>query len=243
MTPLRLLLIAFCGALLTACATVGPPTTRAPGSIEKRLSLRVTPATAPASGDSFVVLYSGDGGWSGGTQDISDDLAAAGVPTVGFDSLHYFWKTRTPAQAAAELAELVDHYGALWAKSHVVLSGYSFGASALPLIARELPAEIRAKVRALIMIAPRDYVEMVVRPNSWFDIKGPHTEPLEPVLASTTWPKVICIYGVKDRIAACPKLTLPGVEIDSLPVGHRFGAQHGRIAEIIEGATAPRADK
>ena len=237
MTPTRLILVCLCAALLSACASLGGTgPTGVPSPIEKRLSLRVTPAapSAPVTGDSFVVLYSGDAGWSGGTQDIANDLAAVGIPVVGFDSLHYFWKTRTPAQAAAELDELIAHFGALWGKSRVVLSGYSFGASALPLIARELDPRSQTKVRAVIMIAPRDYVEMVVRPNSWIDIKGPSAQPLSPILASKSWPKLICIYGLKDRIAACPHITLPGMETDSLPVGHRFGAQHTRISEIIE---------
>jgi type IV secretory pathway VirJ component len=239
MTPLRLILLCLCAAALSACATLGRPTPGAPpGSIERRLSLVVTPtaAQAPGGGDTFVVLYSGDAGWSGGTQDLAADLAAAGIPVVGFDSLHYFWKSRTPAQAAAELAELIEHFGALWRKPRVVLSGYSFGASAAPLIGQALPDEAKAKVSALVMIAPRDYVEMVVRPNSWLDIKGPHTQPLAPILASATWPKLVCIYGVRDPIAACPHLTLPGLELDALPTGHRFGAQHGRIAELIEAA-------
>ncbi|TXF99572.1 hypothetical protein FVD38_12180 [Massilia arenae] len=90
-----------------------PPSAKDPALGD--LPLTAVPAsadTAPATQDLFAVLLSGDGGWAGLDQDVAAALAARGVPVVGFDSLRYFWRARTPQAAARDLARVVRGYGA-----------------------------------------------------------------------------------------------------------------------------------
>lgn len=60
-------------------------------------------------------------------------MAARGIPVVGFDSLRYFWKKRTPEGLAADLDRVLRYYGRHWGKSKLILIGYSQGADVLPL--------------------------------------------------------------------------------------------------------------
>ncbi|RNF27906.1 hypothetical protein NM04_26050, partial [Massilia aurea] len=90
------------------------------------LPLTAVPATAgatPATHELFAVLLSGDGGWAGLDQDVAAALAARGIPVVGFDSLRYFWRARTPETAARDLARVVRGYGAAWRRPRVLLIG------------------------------------------------------------------------------------------------------------------------
>lgn len=219
-----------CAAALSACASYR--------DIEPGGGLRMPVEEHPAAGgggDTLVVLYSGDGGSRGGNRKISADLAARGVPVVDVDSLAYFWRKRSIAKDAAELEALIDHYAQVWHASKVVLAGYSFGGSALPLIAGALPASVWKRVRSVVLIAPRDYVELTLRPHSWINIKPPHAPPLEADLRALGNARVVCVYGEKDGLAACPRLPAGLVEVRKLAGGHTFGGHYAPVAAILEG--------
>ncbi len=49
-----------------------------------------------SKGDTFVVMLSGDGGWSTLTEKVATELNANGVPVVGWNMLKYFWSAKTP---------------------------------------------------------------------------------------------------------------------------------------------------
>ena len=98
---------------------------------------------ASGSAAEFALLLTGDGGWAGLDQELAARLAASGVPTVGLNSLKYFWKARTPEEAARDVARILRHYLAAWNKQRVLLVGYSFGADVLPFVVNRLPADLR----------------------------------------------------------------------------------------------------
>src|SRR5262245_39250383 len=88
------------------------------------LPLAVLPAAARH--DTMAIVLSGDGGWRDIDRELGDALAREGVPTVGLDSLRYFWTRKPPKLLAADLARIVDHFTKAWNVQHVALIGYSF---------------------------------------------------------------------------------------------------------------------
>ncbi len=90
----------------------------------------------------LAVIISGDGGWAGIDRDIGNSLAADGVPVVGFNSLQYFWKKRTPEETAKDIGTVIQELPFRVAESKVVLIGYSLGADVLPFIVNRLQPEI-----------------------------------------------------------------------------------------------------
>ncbi len=98
-------------------------------------------------GDNRLVLYiTGDGGWTKFCQQLSSAYAAKGIPVVGLNTLKYFWKKKTPEQAAADVAFLLRKYLTEWHRDKIILSGCSFGADVAPFIYRRLPEDLRSKV-------------------------------------------------------------------------------------------------
>ena len=77
----------------------------------------------PAAGDSptMAVILSGDGGWAGLDKEVGGALVEKGVPVVGWNSLAYYWKARTPEEASADLARVLGHYLPLWKKEKVIV--------------------------------------------------------------------------------------------------------------------------
>jgi type IV secretory pathway VirJ component len=122
-----------------------------------------------------------------------------------------------------------------------MLMGYSFGASALPLIAPRLPPAVLSQVRLMVLIAPMDRGELVMRPQSWFDIPDRTARPVAPLLHGLAGVKVLCVYGDRDRHAACPRLGLPAAEL-RLAGGHHLTGQEDAIIGGAFSAIAPRTD-
>ncbi len=183
-----------------------------------QLSARPEPAVAPAAdiGDlplkevqaggtsnEFALLLTGDGGWAGLDQELAARLAASGVPTVGLNSLKYFWSARTPEQTAQDVARVMRHYLAAWNKQRVLLVGYSFGADVLPFVVNRLPPDLRERVASVSLLG--------IDANASFEIRvsrlgrrrrrRPATQP--EVGGIRTVP-VLCLYGEGEKDSICP---------------------------------------
>jgi type IV secretory pathway VirJ component len=195
---------------------------------------RIEVPTAVAGGDTFVVLYSGDSGWAGTARGFSAALAGAGEPVAGIDSLGYFFLThRSPRDAAADLAAVIEHYAAMWNRPKVILVGYSFGADCLPLIVEQLPARERARVRLMALVSPTDRADMLFTGLSLIDLTLPGAQPLEPALLTLGSIPAICIRAEHDRRAACDRFPPAAVTSFHLPGWHRYHGQYQAVARII----------
>lgn len=210
----------------------GPFEGDAPNAGPALARLPLIEAPSRRAGSALAVFYSGDGGWAKAAAAIAGGLAEGGAPTVGVDSLRYFWPGRTPAEAASDLAAIVDRYRAVWGRDQVVLVGYSFGADALPVIWPKLPARTRSHVKAVVLIGASASAEMVVRPRSWLDLKAADAIPIKPLLAQMTDVRTACVYGASDKVTACPTI-LPPSQLATLPGGHHFNGDYRAVDEAV----------
>ncbi|HET9159312.1 MAG TPA: AcvB/VirJ family lysyl-phosphatidylglycerol hydrolase, partial [Caulobacteraceae bacterium] len=197
--------------------------------------LLVTNSAVQKGSDTFVVLYSGDGGWAKADCEFSRGFAARGMPVLGVNSVRYFGKRRTPQGAAADLSRWIEAYSARWDRPKVILMGYSFGASALPIIAENLPAQTRARVQEVALAGPGSNAELVLRPRTWFNHLAPDATPIAPAVAQIRDLHVLCVYGAQDRHAACPAFTGDQVRVKTVPGTHRFRGAYDQVVGAVTG--------
>lgn len=187
-----------------------------------------------ASGNSqdFALLLTGDGGWAGLDQELAARLAAQGVPTVGLNSLKYFWTERSPDQTARDVARVLRHYLSAWNKQRVLLVGYSFGADVLPFVVNRLPAELRARIASVSLLGIDAHASFEVRISDWVgnDAGGPPTRPELDMIGHVP---VLCVYGDGEADSICPGLTQPGVAREQIGKGHHFSGEYDRLADRI----------
>ena len=197
------------------------------------LPLVEVPAAPDATGtssDSFAVLISGDGGWASLDRGIARNFALRGVPVVGLDSLRYFWKERSPEQAAHDLAAIMEYYRRHWHRSAAHLVGYSFGADVLPFLVNRLPPEQAAEVRSVTLVAPSELATFEIHVSDWLPGVTTHGLPVRPELARLK-PAPLCIHGAGETDAPCAGLpTASSVQIGS---GHHLGGDAAGIVERI----------
>jgi type IV secretory pathway VirJ component len=120
----------------------------------KDLPLLITRANYQSQDKPFALLISGDGGWYSFEQSIADNLAGDGVPTIGLDSKKYFWKRKTPDQAADDIITALKYYSKEWGREECMLIGYSLGAEIVPFIVNRLPEGMKLKILTSVLLSP-----------------------------------------------------------------------------------------
>lgn len=186
-----------------------------------------------SSGD-LAVVYSGDGGWVALDQAVAKAVSHSGRAVVGVDALRYFWTARTPPEAAADLAAIVRERP----EGRVVLIGYSFGADALPIIVRALPADVRGRLAGLVLIGPEAKGDLEFRPSQWWGAHTPNAYPVASSVAALRGLPVTCLYGREDRRhAACPAFPA-WVRKIALPGGHHFNGDFTALGRAVDQALA-----
>jgi type IV secretory pathway VirJ component len=182
--------------------------------------------------DEFALLMTGDGGWAGLDQELAARLAANGVPTVGLNSLKYFWTQRTPEEAAKDVTRVIRHYLAAWNKKRVLLVGYSFGADVLPFVVNRIPADLRSQVATVSLLGLDSTASFEISVSDWIgsDDAGPQTRP---ELANVKTTPVLCIYGEGEKDTICPSLSPTRVTRQQVGTGHHFGGDYAQLADKI----------
>lgn len=186
-------------------------------------------------GDTFAVLYSGDGGWRDLDKQVATILQADGLPVVGVDVLRYFWSRRTPEQAAHDLARIIAAYRQKWQADKVVLIGYSFGADVLPALYNRLDASTRAAVVQISLLGFAPMTDFEVTVAGWLQTHSSDAVPTLPEVQRIDARRVQCFYGEEDD-SACPKIGA-GAEVIRTTGGHHFDGNYEALARrILSGA-------
>jgi type IV secretory pathway VirJ component len=185
----------------------------------------------------MAVFLSGDGGWRDLDKRVSERLQELGISVVGWDSLHYFWRRKTPDQAAADLAAVIDAYERKWDCDEVALIGFSFGADAMPFIYGRLDASVRKRITMISILSPGQAADWEIKVAGWFGA-GPSSgaTPLGPAVATMPGDKTQCFYGDRDEGRTCEIFAARGAEIFSKSGDHHMDGDYDQIGrEIAEG--------
>lgn len=191
----------------------------------------------PKSGKAplLAVMLTGDGGWAGIDQDLAGELSRNGLGVVGFNTLKYFWKARSPEEAAAALQRVIEHYAVAWGAERVLLVGYSFGADALPFLFNRLPESTRSRIRALALLGLGPAADLEIHVTDWLPGSSTRGQPTVPEVARIRQVPILCVTGGGEADSACGALTGRNVTALEIGSGHHFGGQYERIAkELLE---------
>jgi type IV secretory pathway VirJ component len=197
------------------------------------LPLAEVPAPNP-QGDTFAILYSGDGGWRDLDRSLADVLAAKGMSVVGVDVLRYYWKQKNPVLAASDLARIMRYYQKHWQKSHAVLIGFSFGADVLPFLVSRLPGDLAADVSLLSLLSPERTTAFEVETSGWLGVHNSAGMPIAPELRKLSGIHVQCIYGADEGAdSLCTTSAAAGAAVLAKSGGHHFDHNYDELADEI----------
>ena len=209
--------------------TTSAPAVSVPGIADLPLIELKPPQPSPE----LAVVVSGDGGWASIDRQIGESLAAAGIPVVGLNSLHYFWKARTPEQASGDLARILRHYLSAWKASDVVLVGYSRGADVLPFMVARLPEDLRKRIQLVSLVGLSRRAGFEFHFADFFRRENRADRPTVPEIERLRGMQVLCVYGADEEDSACRDLPPNLAKRVELPGGHHFGGAYQKVAGRI----------
>ena len=196
--------------------------------------LPLVPVPSVQRGDTFAILLTGDGGWAGFDRDLAAKLASRGVPVVGFNALKYFWKRKTKAQGAADLARIIGAYSRKWGRSQVVLVGYSLGADAMPALMDSLSPTARRYVHGLVLLGPGRTFDLEFHVGNWLGAGAAADRAVLPYLQSNHDIPVVCAYGNRESGSLCRVKNLPkNVNVVAFRGGHHLGGEYTKLAALV----------
>jgi type IV secretory pathway VirJ component len=210
----------------------------APAPAQTSDEIKDLPLTEVAAKDStnnvMSFIVSGDGGWGTTERGISSTLAEHDIPTVGLNSLQYFWSKKTPDDAAASLTRILDHYLFAWNKSKVILTGYSLGAEVLPFMINRLPDSLKNKIELVALLGPTASADFEFHFVDWLGSFSHKNElPVKPELEKMKGMRILCFYGEDDKDAICPSLD----SSLAIPIptggGHRLRGNYEPVTDAI----------
>jgi type IV secretory pathway VirJ component len=190
---------------------------------------------AAAGNSNFMAIHlSGDGGWGVTDRGIAESLAGKGIPVVGWNSLHYFWKQRTIDQTAADFNRILQYYSARWNRKKIIVIGYSFGADVLPFILNRIPKESLEMIKVITYLGLSSTADFQFHLIDWFSSRRRSTSfVVRPEVEALRGRKMLCFYGTGDGDALCKQLDSGLVKVISLQSGHHFGKGYRPIVDAI----------
>ncbi len=237
------------GACVLGLALLWNPFARP--SLEK--SVVMVPAAsgvqAPVGeGNVLTILYSGDGGWADLDKQLGSAFAARGIPVLGVNAFKYFWRSRSPDEAAEQLDALITKYSAQWHKPRIWLVGFSFGADVLPTIIDKLSPANRARITQLVLLSPSRDTSFEIQFEGYMITQGrikafvktvlekfnnvPHYDAMPPLQALDNHPPTVCYYGLDE--ADDSLCTMPGlptwVTVHAKKGDHHFAGGYQPLA-------------
>jgi type IV secretory pathway VirJ component len=189
----------------------------------KNLPLVITNSKIQNKDAPVALLVSGDGGWYGFEQQIADNLAKQGIPTVGLDSKKYFWKRRTPEVTSADIAKALSFYGKEWGREKFVLIGYSLGAEIVPFIVNGLPEEIKSNVESAVLLSPATTTDFEIHISNMLGMGNRQNtyNTINEIIKMQSIPTLI-IFGDGEKTEIPGLLSGTSVTIRKLPGDHHY---------------------
>ena len=104
----------------------------------------------------------------------------------------------------------------------IVVMGQSYGADIVQTGLANLPADLRPRVAAIVLILPGDTVFYRADPSSLLYDHGTPDSMGATTGNRLTWAPLTCIYGLEETDSLCPLLTTANARKVGMPGGHNI---------------------
>ena len=120
-------------------------------TIINKLPLKEWNSTA----DKPLIFYvSGDGGYSGFSENICTIINKMGYKITALNSKSYFDDQKTPEQTTNDIVTYLNTEFNKRKNQQLVLTGYSFGADIVPFVTNILPDSLKKKLISVVLLSP-----------------------------------------------------------------------------------------
>lgn len=116
-----------------------------------------------------------------------------------------------------------------------MLLGQSYGADMLQTGLARLPADLRAKVAAIILVVPGETAFFRSDPSGLAYRGKPDSWGIATA-RTIDWAPLTCIYGVRETDSLCPLLKQDNAHVVAMPGGHYLNHDNAALTERVSAA-------
>jgi len=183
----------------------------------------------------LLFYLTGDGGWNALSQDIVTELGKNGYAVVALDTRNYFWSQKTPAKFGEDAGLILAHYVQDWNKSSFSIVGYSFGADVGAFLPANLPDELSARLKSMVLLSPGFSTGFVTKISNMLGFGGSDKDRYKvyPQLLKSEVP-IRCIFG-KEEDSDFYKALKPTQRIQkiTIPGSHKYNDDASKIVSAV----------
>jgi len=171
-----------------------------------------------------LILYlSGDGGYNTFSQGLLAKISSKGYGILVLDASKYFWKAKTPAQLASDMALLLAKHLRNRHSQQVIVLGYSFGASVIPFMLSRLPSDVANKVERAVCISPGRFADFEVTLSTLLNnTKGNKSYPVVDESRKLTPLPVYFLFGQEEDPETTRFFIDASMHVTLLPGSHDY---------------------
>ncbi|MBO9203712.1 MULTISPECIES: AcvB/VirJ family lysyl-phosphatidylglycerol hydrolase [Niastella] len=200
------------------------------GAQDTQLPIKTFPANDTTK--PLVFYISGDGGWTGFSDNFLQSINKAGYPVLALNARKYFWNKRTPAATAMELSQLINKYLAQWKRDSVVLIGYSFGADITPFLYNYAGTPFTKKVSDMVLMLPYTSTDFEVHLTEMIGIASHDAYSVINEVNKIPKP-ILFILGTEKSQFPVQNLTTKNHLVITEEGGHHFDDKTDKVASYV----------
>ncbi len=180
-----------------------------------------------------ALFVSGDSGLRFGmSHALTRALAAHGIGVLGVNSATVFAHTGTRAEVDAAVEQAIRRAAGAAGTGRLVVIGQSFGADMLATSLPNLPADLRRRIAAIVLVVPGRTVFYRADPIGLSYLGKPDGFPAQG-MRTLDWAPVTCIRGDRETDSLCPELANTAVTRIDLPGGHFLNRDEKRLVSTV----------
>ncbi len=183
----------------------------------------------------LAFLISGDGGWTSFDQDLCEKLSQKGIPVIGLDAQKYFWNEKQPKETALEILKAINYYSDQWDKKTFILIGYSFGASAVPFIADNIPLQEKTNLKGVFCLSPDETGDFEIHISDMLNFGSKEKYDVIGELKKIAAFKPVCIFGEEEDAETTNHFKSNGIKVELLPGSHHYNENYEAVVDIVLG--------
>ncbi|MGN6616401.1 MAG: AcvB/VirJ family lysyl-phosphatidylglycerol hydrolase [Ilyomonas sp.] len=181
-----------------------------------------------------IVYYTGDGGFNSFSTSFAKQLNSKGYNIVSFNSLKYFWRTKTPEQAAADAIQVIEYAQKTYNRKRFVLIGYSFGADVMPFIFNRLPKRLQVDTKYMVLMSPSTHTDFTVHVTELLGRNNKGSSNIPEEINKITGIPLLIVAGEKEEGGLnTSSLTIPNIHKLIIPGGHHYDSDPSFVVNTI----------
>jgi type IV secretory pathway VirJ component len=180
----------------------------------------------------FIMYICGDGGMNKFSTSFMQSFQLNGYAVAALDARSYFWKKKTPQQAANDVNKLTSRYLNEWKRKSFILLGYSFGADVVPFICNRLSANIQNRLKSIVLLSPSATTDFEIHLVNilGFNSNSGSSVPAEINKISKN---VVFLFGSDEKDFPLKEVTIRNKQVITLPGGHHYEGDVSALSKQI----------